>query len=585
MRTLWSSVAESATWEAALEANGWRVHSGAGTEGASPDIALLDATSRSSPAGRPPTIFLANPGDPCRSLESAHTVMYRPAEPDTVALVAAELAEIRGRHAPAARVSALQARYVEGLAVRVEAIDSDLRWHRARGDAQALANALKAAHRIHGTAGMYGMPQFGEVAGRAEAALKVLASTEPQEADWDAAAATIQELRSLTQVMTALSDTHDPYIVLAGQTETADLETLEAYASGHALSVSRCSTLAEALGHARRNPPDLVHVTADAPLAWARAIRLVPGCSAVPVAVAEGTETPCLWTGALGYTRGELGARLSMLNPTGTRVALLAEPDVEDQVRVALARTAIRLVPYQPGVEADLFVLGPDAPPIAGASRGRTLRLLRDFSPSARRAALVDAVDYVAIPVISEEIVHRLADLALRNAPANDARSASVSGLDTTQFLAQRIGELRHEGCIAVAAIRAREMEALDARFGSGARRDVVGLAGDVLRARFDPSCVRGELEDGGLAIALAAPDADAALVAVRALVTELSSMAFVLDNGVAQLTFRAGVAVSMSPVPQAHRLLMRASEMQIQAACAPLRGPLALSTVLEPVS
>ena len=582
MRDLHCDVAEGAHWDELMAVEGWRVRRPGDGDAPSPEttVAVTDQHAAAPGPGRPPTVFLANPGDPCRDAESVDAVVYRPAESAVLTQLATELNDARKGRPGSARISDLQSRYVEGLGRRVDAIDADLRWARAQRDRDPLDQACKAAHRIHGTAGMYGIPALGEAAGRLEAAVKCIGTPDGPAHLWEDANAALRELRALVRALTSELDGTQPYVLLVGAPSPAAVALWTRFASERALMVHAEPSLSGSLQRVRSAPPDFVHVTtARAPLAWARALRMCPGCAEVPVVVAVDTADPCLWTGAVCCTDDELPAQLAALSPSGYSVAILASADVEEQVQTALLASGIRAARYRHGAQVDLYIVGPSVRDIPALPRARTLRLIEEFSPAVRRVAMTDAADFAAIPVIAEELIQRLSSLAHR---LEATTASSASGLPKTLRLAEQVDELRPDrGCVAVAAIRARELGALDDRLGAGARAEAITMAGYVLAARFPIGSVRGQLDDGGLAVALVAPTPAAALAAVRAAVTELSGMAFVLEAGTAHLNFRAGVAWTRAQ-PNANGLIHLANEVQIRAACAPQRGCLALAAELE---
>ena len=63
------------------------------------------------------------------------------------------------------------------------------------GDAEALADAIQAAHKLRGTAGTFGQPAIGELAGAAEDALIRCRDESEDDGRWSAAEATIETLR------------------------------------------------------------------------------------------------------------------------------------------------------------------------------------------------------------------------------------------------------------------------------------------------------------------------------------------------------------------------------------------------------
>lgn len=585
VRQIFCDIAEGQRCNAGLANAGWTARHEPSTSGAADvaQVAVIDELTQTKLSGRPATIFLASPGSHCRTVEGADAILYRPAEPAVIAHLAGELVSGTPDRAPEARISALQARYLEGLTARVEAIDADLRWGQSHDDAHALDNARKSAHRIHGTAGMYGFPELGDVAGRVEAAILAMSASVLSPEQWDRLWVAVRDLRTKARSVTAGIDGSHPYLLIAGSPAPVTDAQLERFGHERALTVARSATLVDALRRVRRIPPDLIHISTNGDAqAWTRALRLVPGCASVPVVVSCEAIDDCLWSGAVCTPDGELAERLDELSPTGQVVGVIAKSEVAEQIRIALQSSGIVPRTYTPGQEADLYILGPDADSPPGIERARSLRLLHDFSPASRRAALTDAADYAAIPVIAEELVHRLADLSQRIESSGPRPTASSSGLPTGHRFVEKIARLRPAGgCVTVGAIRARELDSLNDRFGSGARDEALSMVAQVLRARLPLGTVRGQIDSGGLSVAFRAPSSRAALHAVRCIVNELSGMAFVLDTGVAQLSFRAGLAWTAA-APRAEALLTLAQDTQIQAACAPQRGALALAACLD---
>ena len=177
-------------------------------------------------------------------------------------------------------------------------------------------------------------------------------------------------------------------------------------------------------------------------------------------------------------------------------------------------------------------------------------------SPQKGRGALGDAGDYAATPIVAEELRQRLSDLAARL----DVGDARQTGPLPCSRLVEAIGAMpSHTGCVAVATIRA--LEPAD----TGPSPDAQTLAAQVLCARFPRGSVRGQLEDGGLSLAILTQTPGEALEAVRRFVAELSDMPFQFEGGWRHLSFSAGVAWTMSP-PDGGALLALADEVQRRA-------------------
>jgi HPt (histidine-containing phosphotransfer) domain-containing protein len=97
----------------------------------------------------------------------------KPVDDDTAAAIAALSAEYRSK---------LPEKYDELAAATAKA---------QQGSPEALEEALKLAHRLHGTAGAYGFAQVSAAAGRLEAELRQLLAGG---GSWDNLHAALQEL-------------------------------------------------------------------------------------------------------------------------------------------------------------------------------------------------------------------------------------------------------------------------------------------------------------------------------------------------------------------------------------------------------
>ncbi len=96
----------------------------------------------------------------------------------------------------------LRQKFVARFPGRVATLDALL--GRARtGDAEALADAIQAAHKLRGTAGTFGQPAIGELAGAAEDALTRCRDQADDDARWDAAEATMETLRERARALAA----------------------------------------------------------------------------------------------------------------------------------------------------------------------------------------------------------------------------------------------------------------------------------------------------------------------------------------------------------------------------------------------
>lgn len=83
------------------------------------------------------------------------------------------------------RLAALRIGYAPKLRARLEAL-VELALRARGGDSRALEDAVREAHKLHGTAGSYGFAHVSSVLGEVEVRLKELAAAGARSpADWD----------------------------------------------------------------------------------------------------------------------------------------------------------------------------------------------------------------------------------------------------------------------------------------------------------------------------------------------------------------------------------------------------------------
>ena len=100
-----------------------------------------------------------------------------------------------GPEGVADRLRELRARFVASLRERLDRLDA-LVSNAQSGSAEALAEALVAAHRLSGTAGSYGHVEVGEAAAVLEDALRRVADGTADPAAWDEALAALAHARA-----------------------------------------------------------------------------------------------------------------------------------------------------------------------------------------------------------------------------------------------------------------------------------------------------------------------------------------------------------------------------------------------------
>lgn len=465
------------------------------------------------------------------------------------------------------------------------------------GDPRALE---VLAHRVHGTAGTYGFPAASLLAGQLEAALLRPWPPTPEtraellrlSEQLDDNRAEMEQDEAAPQPVPPPNAEHRVLLVHPDEELRSDLARI---GTRNGLAVLEAGSEAEAIGLALQAPPTCAIVATglpqgDDPMRCIRRLRSLPSLGDLRVALLSDRDEVSRRVDA---TRGRvdlfevapLGAmrfldvvRRLRLGATSSLSVLLVEddPDFARAARqvlelhgmtVHVLHDPTRILDTLDDKRPDLVLLDLVMPALSGFDVCRLIRttarwcelpivvVTSRLSADVRIAAFqAGADDYVAKPVVAEELVARVKGRAQRARLQLEAREHD--GL--TDLLLRRPFVERVEQSLAlgrrtnipvtVALIDLDHFKLVNDQHGHLVGDQVLAVMGQVLRnhTRAEDRCARWGGEE--FAVAFVNADPEAARLALDRIQAQFTALRFQGDDGVAfQVSFSAGLACSLT--------------------------------------
>lgn len=520
----------------------------------------------------------------------------KPADDDTAAAIAALSAEYGAK---------LPEKYHELAAATARA---------QQGSPEALEEALKLAHRLHGTAGSYGFAQVSAASGRLEAGFRQLRSGS---GSWDSVQTALQELMAAAVPSSPATGMPSSVVgtVLVVDEDPAFLTSVEKLARPQLVRVVTAQTAEEAAAIVKQQWLDgvLLHVHLGRPQGGFEAAAMLRGLS-------KGDSLPLTFfssDGALEHRVAAVhaGASLYLPKPFAVlefteavermvaarrpeRSRVLAVDDDPQALRIlteTLAHEHIEVVglaePYQL-LEAlnehhpDLLLMDLDMPGLSGLDLCRIVRsipawqdlpillntamLADDFRVAAYRAG---ADDYLPKPLLREELLARVhARLERRRLNRERAERDALTGLllrrPFLDSLNARLAEAkRWQKPLALCTLDVDHFKKVNDTYGHLAGDRVLASLGRLLLTRFRKEDVRGRWGGEEFMLALMGETAERAREILSRTAAELSKLTFEGDRGERfQVTFSAGIAVAPDDGLLVDELVQRADERLYKA-------------------
>ncbi|MCK6504814.1 response regulator [Myxococcota bacterium] len=479
------------------------------------------------------------------------------------------------------------------------------------GDPRALE---LLAHRVHGTAGTYGFPGASLLAGQVEAALIPSSSpAEGVEAALLRLAGQCEALRAeLERQAPAESPAPEPsaeHRVLLVHPDRGLRAELARIGTRNGLAVHEAGSEAEAIGLALRAPPTCAIVATglpqgDDPMRCIRRLRSLPSLGDLRVALlsdhdevsrrvdASRARVDLFEVAPMGAMRFLDVVRRLRLGATSSLSVLLVEddPDFARAARqvlelhgmaVHVLQDPTRILDTLDDRRPDLVLLDLVMPALSGFDVCRLIRttarwcelpivvVTSRLSADVRIAAFqAGADDYVAKPVVAEELVARVKGRAQRARLQLEAREHDgltdlllrrpfVERVEQTLALGRRTGMP-----VTVALIDLDHFKQVNDQHGHLVGDQVLAVMGQVLRnhTRAEDRCARWGGEEFAVAFVNAEPDA--ARLALDRIQAQFTSLRFQGDDGVSfQVSFSAGLACSTTHGADLVQLLRVADE------------------------
>ena len=498
-----------------------------------------------------------------------------------------------------ARLAALDEAFAQKLSGRVAELGAALTAASA-GDLAALRRAHHLAHKLHGSAGSYGLAEAGQAAalieellapavaeggpaspdawGRVEPALARLAGGAPAEALPRRATATPLPLSGALLVVA---------------TDERELEAIGVVAARLLLRVLHAADRGSALAQARRQRPDAAVLDlrlttgGEGAVSLARQLRALPGLSEMPVAFicAEGdlaTRLAAVHAGgnmclvghqdpvALEHVLGRLTA---LESPTHPRVLVL-DDDADFTARLALdlggapvellvLNDPQRVLERLGDVRPDLLLLDVVLGAVSGFDICRVLRSSSEWhdlpvifvsareSPDARLACFrAGGDDFLPKPVEPEELVARIAAHAGRLREHRlEAMRDPLTGLLTRRAFADaatvRLSEARRlQRPVSLVFVDLDHFKLVNDTHGHLTGDRVLAGIGQLLRSHLRTEDARGRWGGEEFALCIFGQEAGRAHEILGRAQDEFRQLAFESPGGATfGVTFSAGVA------------------------------------------
>ena len=489
------------------------------------------------------------------------------------------------------QLEALSRGYRERLPQKLEELREALEL--ARCDPEKISLARSLAHRLHGSAGSYGLPELGEAVGKIEAHLS---KTCDEARTWDPPFEFLKEALSTLQRMQPSFHSKVPPApvtahLLVVDDDTDFLELLQALSRKLGIPVVTASSAEQAMDLALRLPLvgailD-VHMGSEVAFGLARRLRDSKGNSEMPLAFASvdhSLETRVAASAAGGtrffdkpISEDSLLALVQQFvhqsQERQSRVLLVDDdPDIIRQYSGILraAQFSVETLPdpenllermetYRP----DLLLLDIELPTWSGLDICRALRsspqwdllpilmISSQLDVSRRvRAYQAGASDVLTKPLVEEELVARVTvqlDRArlLKDRSDRDPLSGLLlrrAFLDASQRALA--GCSRAGTPLSVALIDIDHFKSINDRYGHSVGDQVIAALGELLLRRFRTEDLRCRWGGEEFLLAFPGQTAEFATMAARRLLQEFASAPFVTETGETfQVTFTAGVS------------------------------------------
>lgn len=486
----------------------------------------------------------------------------------------------------------LRRRYREKLPEKLAELQQALEL--ARQDSQKLALAKSLAHRLHGSAGSYGLPELGEAAGRLEAELS-LAADDPSR-NWSRSLELMGETQSqfhLWQGATTVSldQKLESNRLLVVDDDLDFLDLVQSLGLKLGIPVTTASSPDEALDLAVRLPLmgailD-VHMGNELAFGLASSLRDIKRNNQIPLAfvsVDHSLETRVAACAAGGtrffdkpisnetltalmqqfvYQARERQSRVLLVDDDPDIVRHYSSVLVSAQFSVETLPNSECLLERMESYHPDLLLLDIELPTWSGIDICRALRsspnwdllpIVMISSPldvSRRmRAYQAGASDVLTKPVLEEELIARLSVQLERARLLRDRTDRDpLSGLLLRRAFLDASGRAmatcdRAGTPLAIALIDIDHFKSINDQYGHSVGDQVIAAMGDLLARRFRTEDLRCRWGGEEFLLAFPGQTSEFALLAAERVLREFSILVFETESGESfRATFTAGVA------------------------------------------
>ncbi|WP_224372263.1 response regulator [Hyalangium versicolor] len=514
----------------------------------------------------------------------------------------------------AAAIAALSAEYGTRLPEKYQELAAAVQ-QAQRGGREELEEALKLAHKLHGTAGSYGFVQVSAAAGQVE---KRLRQRRDEGGGWDGVSLALQDVQVASAVHAHPNETA-PHTalgtVLVVDDDPSWLAAVERMGHERLVRVLTARTAEEAAAVANQHWLDgvLLHVHLGKPQGGfevAAQLRGMSGAEALPLTFfsADGAlehRVSAAHAGASLYLSrpftaldfmGAVERMVAARRPERARVLALDDDPLalraltrtlaSEHIEVLSLSDPYRLLEALTEHRPDLLLMDVEMPGLSGLDLCRIVRstpawqelpillntgLIQDeFRIAAFRAG---ADDYLSKPVLREELLARVQARLERGRLARErAERDALTGLmlrrPFLEHVHARLAEAqRWRRSLALCLLDVDHFKKINDTYGHLAGDRVLMTLGRLLLTRFRKEDVRGRWGGEEFMLALMGESAQHAREILARTAAELAQHTFEGDKGERfQVTFSAGVAVTPNDGLQLDELVRRADERLYRA-------------------